>query len=194
MLCKVKLCTKCSVERPITDFHRKTRSSDGHHTWCKPCAKVLRAIRYQNNKDKVGMQTTAYHETNAAARSSYLQEYYLEHKDVYQKRAAVWRRCNPEKTQIAMSAYVARKRNAGTVDFTAAQWTQLKAAYGMCAYCHNTNRTLEQEHVVPLVRGGDHTLENIIPACRTCNASKGDKTALEFILYRLETATYRRAA
>lgn len=37
------------------------------------------------------------------------------------------------------------------------------------------------DHRLPLVRGGDSRLENLVPACRTCNAKKHDLTENEFL-------------
>jgi len=31
------------------------------------------------------------------------------------------------------------------------------------------------DHIVPLEAGGSHTLDNLLPVCRHCNASKGAK-------------------
>ena len=42
-----------------------------------------------------------------------------------------------------------------------------------CAYC-GTKNTIEQDHFVPVKQGGGYTKENILPACRSCNASKSD--------------------
>jgi 5-methylcytosine-specific restriction endonuclease McrA len=67
-----------------------------------------------------------------------------------------------------------RKRRMGRVehDLSAAQWTALKAAWGGCAYCGASTTTLQRDCVLPLSRGGRYTLSNIVPVCRSCNASK----------------------
>lgn len=43
-----------------------------------------------------------------------------------------------------------------------------------CAYC-GCEEGLEQEHIVPVNNGGKYVLGNIVPSCRSCNASKGAK-------------------
>lgn len=43
-----------------------------------------------------------------------------------------------------------------------------------CAYC-GSKEGLEQEHIIPVNDGGTYTIGNIVPACRKCNASKGNK-------------------
>ncbi|MCW2695622.1 MAG: hypothetical protein JWR62_707 [Modestobacter sp.] len=57
-------------------------------------------------------------------------------------------------------------------DLTDEQWTALKAAWGGCAYCGTTESPLQRDCVLALSRGGRYTLENIAPACTSCNASK----------------------
>jgi 5-methylcytosine-specific restriction endonuclease McrA len=57
-------------------------------------------------------------------------------------------------------------------DLSAAQWAALKAAWGGCAYCGASNTPLQRDCVQALSRGGRYTLDNIVPVCRPCNASK----------------------
>jgi len=57
-------------------------------------------------------------------------------------------------------------------DLTAAQWTTLQATWGGCAYCGAADQPLQRDCVLPISRGGRYTLDNVVPACRSCNASK----------------------
>jgi 5-methylcytosine-specific restriction endonuclease McrA len=57
-------------------------------------------------------------------------------------------------------------------DLTDEQWVELKAAWGGCAYCGTVDGTLQRDCVLALSRGGRYTLDNIAPACRSCNTSK----------------------
>ena len=41
-----------------------------------------------------------------------------------------------------------------------------------CAYCGAGNTLLHIEHVVPISKGGSHSLNNVVPACSRCNYSK----------------------
>lgn len=43
-----------------------------------------------------------------------------------------------------------------------------------CAYCGATSR-LTKDHVVPISKGGTDYIENILPACLSCNSRKRDK-------------------
>ena len=57
-------------------------------------------------------------------------------------------------------------------DLTPEQWAALREAWGGCAYCGAAGTPLQKDCVLPLSRGGRYTLDNIVPACRSCNASK----------------------
>ncbi len=67
-----------------------------------------------------------------------------------------------------------RKRRMDRVehDLSAEQWTALRTAWGGCAYCGAADVALQRDCVLALSRGGRYTLDNIAPACRSCNASK----------------------
>ena len=39
------------------------------------------------------------------------------------------------------------------------------------------------DHVTPLSKGGAHVIENLVPACRPCNSSKGDKLLADWIFF-----------
>ena len=67
-----------------------------------------------------------------------------------------------------------RKRRMERVehDLSDEQWSALRTAWGGCAYCGATETPLQRDCVLPLSRGGRYTLDNIVPACRSCNTSK----------------------
>ncbi|HLM17123.1 MAG TPA: HNH endonuclease signature motif containing protein [Acidimicrobiia bacterium] len=67
-----------------------------------------------------------------------------------------------------------RKRRMSRVehDLSDEQWTAIKTAWGGCAYCGATGGPLQRDCVLPISRGGRYTLDNIVPACGSCNASK----------------------
>ncbi|WNG85918.1 HNH endonuclease [Mycobacterium sp. ITM-2016-00317] len=67
-----------------------------------------------------------------------------------------------------------RKRRVAAVvnDLTDAQWTSIKASWDGCAYCGQTTGTMQRDCVMAISRGGRYTIDNVVPACAACNASK----------------------
>ncbi|MCA0329946.1 MAG: HNH endonuclease [Actinobacteria bacterium] len=66
-----------------------------------------------------------------------------------------------------------RRMAAQEHDLTDAQWAALVEAWGGCAYCGSAETTgLQKDCMLPISRGGRYTVGNVVPACRSCNASK----------------------
>lgn len=64
---------------------------------------------------------------------------------------------------------------------TPKEWAAKLAAYGYaCAYCKSAHLRLTKDHVIPLARGGNDGIENIVPACGPCNSRKGIKPVDRF--------------
>ena len=57
-------------------------------------------------------------------------------------------------------------------DLSDDQWAALKAAWGGCAYCGESTSPMQRDCVLALSRGGRYTLDNVVPACGSCNSSK----------------------
>lgn len=56
---------------------------------------------------------------------------------------------------------------------------------GACAYCLRDDVKMTQDHMQPIVKGGEHAIENIVPACMPCNLRK----ATRGILFMAKTHT-----
>jgi len=95
-----------------------------------------------------------------------------------------YRKNHPEKARalIIRSGHIRRARMRGILgSYTAAEWQQRLAEFdGQCAYC-GSGKTIGIDHVMPLSRGGTNVIENIVPACKSCNCSKGAKTVEEWL-------------
>lgn len=120
-----------------------------------------------------------------------------------------WRRANPEKVRASKRAWASgrsvdvrreqqrstiegrRAREAALPPLSAAE-ARLAAEYEIilrsdpCVYCGRDGGTIE--HIDPMARGGDDSVDNLAGACRPCNSSKRDKSLLDFMLWRLEVA------
>lgn len=75
-------------------------------------------------------------------------------------------------------------KRANGVKITVGQWRDLCERFNnRCAYCgiHEVilqilyNQKLTIDHVTPVSKGGEHSIENIVPACVSCNSSKSNK-------------------
>ncbi|MGI0149759.1 MAG: HNH endonuclease [Thermoplasmata archaeon] len=63
----------------------------------------------------------------------------------------------------------------------------MKNLYGnRCVYCGSLPASLSQDHVTPLIKGGGHTWNNIVPSCRSCNSKKHVGSPPPFLCERIE--------
>jgi len=60
----------------------------------------------------------------------------------------------------------------------------------LCQYCGKQTKDLTLDHVMPRHRGGGHTWENVVAACKVCNHRKAGRTPEEAHMHMLR-APYR---
>ena len=64
--------------------------------------------------------------------------------------------------------------------YTYVEWLLLVTTFGrQCAYCAREGQ-LHADHRIPLARGGYNSIDNIVPACSSCNLRKCTLTEAEF--------------
>lgn len=95
---------------------------------------------------------------------------------------------NKKKAKIRAYLGKIKRRNANVVGgHSFLEWIELlKKHDNKCFYCGvrmtkkigDKQRT--RDHIVPISKGGTDNIENIVPACRSCNSSKGTKAVEEW--------------
>ena len=150
--------------------------------------------RYQANREKLVEQQRQYYKENREKAAEYQKQYYQENREKVAEYQKQYRQANSEKYEEYQKQYLqenleafnarnqkrrALKRNAAG-NATAAD-IQARFDYhgNRCYYC-GCDGPMEVEHRIPLSRGGTHYPANLVPACKSCNCSKGTKTELEF--------------
>lgn len=87
-----------------------------------------------------------------------------------------------------------KARNRGLRgELTAGHWIRtLRVFSERCVYCGRhadaTYHRLTADHFVPLARGGNSTVDNILPACLDCNQLKADLHPAIWLLWRFGEA------
>ena len=191
----MKHCSKCFEVLPANPnyFSRDKNRKDGLYVHCKQCVRVVKKKYYEENKLKVNESNKRYHQKNRRKMNIASKNYYRRNKNRLNELNKIWRKnnkfkmtsyrkkwiesnpeMNAESIRIGKLKRLARMSNLKN-DFNINKWQECLMHFNhQCAYCGSTE-SLEQEHVIPVSRGGHYTPDNIIPACRSCNASKNNK-------------------
>ncbi|MCA8116046.1 HNH endonuclease [Burkholderia cepacia] len=66
------------------------------------------------------------------------------------------------------------------------EWERIKAEFeNVCVYCEcassQENRGIVPDHLVPVTQFGELVVGNTVPACQTCNDSRGDRDWRAFL-------------
>lgn len=147
-----KRCPKCGETKAAAEFRRDLNQKD---TLTSRCSECLRAVA----REWVAANPERH-------RQDSLRQYYYKGRDRarerYQSDAEYKRRRDRHRT--------VRRRAGGTL--TAAEWAAMLDFYGtVCLRCGSGPPTLD--HVVPICKGGENTIANAQPLCRSCNSRKG---------------------
>jgi 5-methylcytosine-specific restriction endonuclease McrA len=94
--------------------------------------------------------------------------------------ARAWQKAHPDRVRANVNRRRARLLGASG-SHTEAEWQAICAEFHQrCAYC-GARRPLSRDHVIPLIRGGSDAIENVVPACLSCNSAKGPRSLADWL-------------
>ena len=210
-----KTCAKCGETKPLEEYHRNKRRTDGRYPYCKPCKSADDRAYREKNRDAIAERMRRYYEENREAIAERERSYREENRDAIAARKRRWQEENREALAEYKRRYreenreaIAERMRRYNEENPHVQWTsgyRFRAAkYGFplmiedftkadviakygdhCAYCE-TGEFEELEHYTPVKAGGPHTLENVRPSCSACNRAKSDADPEEWLAEQAE--------
>ncbi len=78
-----------------------------------------------------------------------------------------------------------KKEKQKARDLRKTQWWKRKCSEGECYYCGEKflPKEMTMDHIVPIIRGGKSTRNNVVPACKECNNKKKHSLPVEWEEY-----------
>ena len=172
-----KTCTKCGETRLIVCFGKDKRVKSGRRSMCSDCKREYNKEYRETHPQVCGNAGGKKYKYPYKLKSS--RAYYIKNKEKVKETNHKRHKEHPEIIRRHASLRRARLNNADGNGWTDKQEKELKNSYdNRCAYCGKKFGALEMDHIIPLTRGGDHKIENIVPACRSCNAGKFNRPLL----------------
>lgn len=126
---------------------------------------------YEENRELVLGRCKKYRDNNKEKVLQRGKDYYHRNKDKVLKRTKEYRKENPDLYKVIQQRRKARLARVENT-FTKQEWKKAQEHFNYkCAYC-GKSCDLSQDHFIPVSKGGEYTINNIIPACLSCNSHK----------------------
>ena len=162
-----KQCHICKVVKPVSSFYTAKNYNDGFQSRCILCEKQYQANRRHLYLERHREYKRKWRENNKEHDLAYNRAYRQANKEIWSAKE----RKRRAKMKANQNFKISKK--------------QLKKLYlGPCYYC-KVDEKMTLDHVVPIDRGGSHSIGNLVPACGNCNFSKGKKLLMEWKLYQM---------
>lgn len=148
-------CDQCGAPIIKDNWQMKAHAN---HFCSRACAYEFRRIGAEKKKVKARAIQARWRENN---------------RDKHNAKAREWAARNHEKVMELQ-----RVRRAPINQSTLPRDVRSLAfsVYGDACLSCGSKESVEVDHVIPLTKGGTHTVENLQPLCRSCNASKGQNS------------------
>jgi 5-methylcytosine-specific restriction endonuclease McrA len=130
---------------------------------------------YSKNRDKILEWSKNYY---SKYKEQYIKRYKGKYRNKYKEKSKEynhkWRQKNKEKIRIYKIKRENKKINLPS-NLTSEQWEKINKSFNnCCAYCGKSGK-MTVEHFIPISKGGEFTINNILPVCLSCNSSKKDR-------------------
>ena len=141
------------------EYKDRTREKRLNHYKIYRASEHGKAVRAANRRRERSKEVARLYRETSPKYKAYVRSYF-----------------SSDKGKAAKSRSNARRRTVlenMVVTLTDCEWENIKNDYDhRCVYCAEKTVNLTRDHVIPLSRGGHHVLQNVVPACVTCNSRK----------------------
>lgn len=126
-------------------------------------------------------------------RKEYFRARYHKNKDKYNAQSREWAKNNREASQASAHQTQLKRKYPEVFAVSSITVKELRdwlieKRETPCTYCGKPGTHID--HVVPLAKGGMHSWDNIVLACKTCNLSKRDLDKDEWLSHIRQIAIH----
>jgi len=208
-----KPCKSCGQTLSLNEFHKSSGNLDNRRNVCKTCTKHKDAGRYLANQEQQRRRALAYYHANKqdqlaksklkrdadpaayaelrkkrrlANLDAYRRTEYAQRQKHRERRLAYQRQRSKETVELNLIKNNRRRaRLAEAVSYQVSPKEIAKLKASPCFACGSTGRK-DIDHIIPLSRSGTNGIGNYMALCDGCNASKYNKTFMEWRVYRMK--------
>jgi 5-methylcytosine-specific restriction endonuclease McrA len=199
-----KTCTKCEIEKSIENFYLNRGK---YMSCCQECVAIRRKEYYIKNKSEIAIKraiyqaahrkeqyahTKAWRKRNVDKMREANRRQYANNPQHRQSVKNAWREANVDKIKAFQKKYRlnhlpkmaekqhkrrAKMRSNGVYQISEKELIKLYSF--PCIACGTTDR-VTIDHIIPIARGGTHSIGNLQSLCLKCNSSKNHRTMSEW--------------
>lgn len=158
-------CQTCKIEKSLSDFHKNKNMTNGHTRQCKTCTSLRSKLRYQKAGVKMRQQMAEQRKSD------------YEHRIEIERRS---RSKNKEKYRPIKNATQSKRNRLLNKKEYRILPKELHKIYSSSCWACGTSQNISLDHILPLSRGGTHSVGNMLSLCRGCNSSKGNRLLSEW--------------
>lgn len=180
----MKICTKCSIEKPLECFNKAKGGKHGRKSECKECTSLRFKKHYSENREALVEKTREYRKANLDKCKKAVDDYYFRNKEEIQakrnttkklrykqnkeevsRRNKAWRKNNPEVVQRMKQEY--RKNNPEKVAAFSAEYRAKRKAACPPWLCKEDKKLITEFYKIrnqlTAETGVTHHVDHIIP-------------------------------
>ena len=192
----LKKCNKCQTERLVSEFHKDKSKEDGLRTICKECTKIYhKDYEIQNkeyrknysivNKSRKALNNKIWRLANEGYNQNYYRAYRAANRERLKELSRKYYKTLAGKNSRMRNNHKRRalKRSALVENFSPLD-VFLRDKY-RCQICGVKTRPDYKnpyhpkypnlDHIIPLSKGGEHSMKNTQCLCFQCNTTKQNK-------------------
>lgn len=179
----LSFCRKCRSNHDKLYYKANSAAINGRNAlWQQANFESIRERKrqhYQANIEIMRERRKLYSQNNTVAIKEFQSMYYQKNRAKMIQRVKLYAKEKPEIFRVNAERRRSRKLLLPST-LTLTQWEEAKFYFNnRCAYC-GRELLLQQEHFVPLSKGGEYSKGNIIPSCKRCNSSKNASNFFEW--------------
>lgn len=203
--CIMKICSECQVKKSLNDFNQrqtkckpcqylylkkmqpnKLPNAPKDHKVCRICGKIKKYDRFQSKINQSvrlatclscrNIQNNQYAEKNREVIRQRQREYY----DLNREKCNTATRLAQQKNPAANLSRKVKRRGLEKKNIFIITTKELSGIKRRKCFACNSSQNITIDHSIPLSRGGNHSIGNLIALCATCNYSKNNLTYTEW--------------
>jgi hypothetical protein len=198
---ETKRCSKCGIEKELSEYHKRSSVGNGHRAECKECSAALCREYHQSHQKEQAKAGRKYRQSHKIEEVERHRKYRLSHKIEITENSCKYYQSHKTKEAERSRKYgltekgkLSRKRRNHNrrarmkntkATLTIEEWNKIltiqKNKCNICGKRFITKRLPTMDHIMPLSHGGNLSFGNVQALCQSCNSRKCNKLDIQFI-------------